>query len=109
MTGEFEILSWLFHHGPTRSRELSICTKVSIANFQIILRRLKDEGLVVSYSDEKDRRVRLFDLAEHVRRDFEEWVEAFAMPALLLGRSNVQSGGADGSGSRQMDGSKRGH
>lgn len=58
-------------NGPTRSRELSLATKVSIANFQGILRRLRDDGIIVSFCDEKDRRVRLFDLAEHVRQECE--------------------------------------
>lgn len=73
VTGEYEIIAWLFRHGPTRSRELSMCTKVSLANFQITLRRLKDDNIVISIADEKDRRVRLFDLADEVRAECEAW------------------------------------
>lgn len=68
VTGEFEILAWLYRNGPTRSNELSRATKVSIANFQGILRRLKGDGIIVSVCDPNDRRVRLFDLAESVRQ-----------------------------------------
>lgn len=78
VTGEFEIISRLFRHGPTRSRELSMCTKVSLANFQIILRRLKDDNIVVSIPDKNDRRVRLFDLASHVRAECEAWGQGCA-------------------------------
>lgn len=90
VTGEFEIISWLFRHGPTRSRELSMCTKVSLANFQIILRRLKDDNIVVSIPDKNDRRVRLFDLASHVRVECEAWMQGLegASGRQLLGNSH---------------------
>jgi len=71
VTGEFEILSHLYRHGPTRSKDLSRVTKVSIANFQGILRRLKGDGIIVSVCDPEDRRVRLFDLSDCARQSFD--------------------------------------
>lgn len=75
ITGELEIISWLYTHGATSSRALSERTKVSNANYQMILRRLKDEGVLVVQSGEDDRRVRHYDLAPHVRQQI---VSAFS-------------------------------
>lgn len=102
VTGEFEILSWLFKHGPTRSRELSMCTKVSIANFQIILRRLKEENLIVSEPDAADRRVRLFDLSPHVRDEFENWLNESSAARSLLGAANGFAGAHSGMGASAL-------
>jgi hypothetical protein len=46
-------------------------TKVSIADFQGILRRLKGDGIIVSVCDPEDRRVRLFDLSDCARQSFD--------------------------------------
>lgn len=69
ITSEFEILAWLYFNGPTRSRELCGKTKASVANFQIILRRMREEGVIVPCIDAQDRRARAYDLAPGVRAD----------------------------------------
>jgi len=72
VTGEFEILTHLYFNGPTRSRELSLHTKSSVANFQIILRRMRDDGLIVYHQIDLDGRVRVYDLAREVRQEISE-------------------------------------
>lgn len=69
ITSEFEILAWLYFHGPTRSRELCGKTKALVANFQIILRRMREQGVIVPCADLHDRRARAYDLAPAVRAD----------------------------------------
>lgn len=71
ITGELEIICWLYAHGPTSSRALSERTKVSNANYQMILRRLKDEGVLVVQAGDGDRRVREYDLSPHVREQID--------------------------------------
>lgn len=71
ITGELEIICWLYVHGPTSSRALSERTKVSNANYQMILRRLKDGGVLIVEPGEGDRRVRHYDLSSEVRRQIE--------------------------------------
>jgi len=83
VTGEFEIIACLYRNGPTRSKDLSHVTKVSIANFQGILRRLKGDGIILSVCDPDDRRARLFDLVESVRQACDRW---FANDELTIGR-----------------------
>lgn len=67
VTSEFEIISWLYVNGSTPSRDLSRCTKASIANFQLIVRRLKEEGILIAKAGCGDRRVREYDLSDVVR------------------------------------------
>jgi len=69
ITAEFEILCALYFNGATRSSELALKTKASVANFQIILRRLRDEGLVVHRQDDGDGRVRVYDLSREIREE----------------------------------------
>lgn len=69
VTSEFEIISWLFVNGSTSSRDLSRCTKASIANFQLIVRRLKEEGILIAQAGSGDRRVREYDLSDAVRTE----------------------------------------
>lgn len=71
ITGEFELLSWLYFNGPTKSRDLAVRTKTSIANFQIILRRLKSSNIIVSLNTDDDRRVRVYDLSPEIREEFD--------------------------------------
>jgi DNA-binding MarR family transcriptional regulator len=71
ITGEFELLSWLYFNGPTKSRDLAVRTKTSIANFQIILRRLKSSNIILSLNTDDDRRVRVYDLAPEIRAEFD--------------------------------------
>lgn len=71
ITNEFELLSWLYFNGPTKSRDLAVMTKTSIANFQIILRKLKSCNIIVGSSSTDDRRVRLYDLAPDIRMEFD--------------------------------------
>lgn len=71
ITGDFELLSWLYFNGPTKSRDLAVRTKTSIANFQIILRRLKSSGIIVSLNTEEDGRVRVYDLSTQIRDEFD--------------------------------------
>ena len=68
VTGAFEIVQFLYINGPTNSRELATKTKVSPANFQAILRRLREVGIVVTETEEGDRRRRRYALAPHVDR-----------------------------------------
>jgi len=70
ITGEFEVLSFLYFNGPTKSHDLSLSTKSSIANFQLILRRLRESGVVVVEQELADRRVRVYQLSPEIRREF---------------------------------------
>jgi DNA-binding MarR family transcriptional regulator len=68
VTAHFEIVHWLFVHGPTNSRELARETKVSPANFQIILKRLREDGVVTTEVEDADRRRRRYALAPEIRK-----------------------------------------
>ena len=75
ITSEFEILAWLYLHGPTRSRDLSAKTRSSPANYQIIVKRLRAAGIISSQEDYSDGRARIYDLAPAVRQDFADAFE----------------------------------
>lgn len=81
ITGELEIICWLYANGPTSSRALSERTKVSNANYQMILRRLKEEGVLIVQSGEEDRRVRHYDLAPHARQQIDSTLTRDRLPA----------------------------
>jgi len=66
VTGSFEIVYWLYTNGPTNSRDLARQIKVSPANFQIILRRLREDSLVLIETDDADKRGRRYSLAPEV-------------------------------------------
>ena len=84
ITGELEIICWLYANGPTSSRALSEKTKVSNANYQMILRRLKEEGVLIVHAGEEDRRVRHYDLAHHVRQQIDATLTRDHLPAAIL-------------------------
>lgn len=66
VTGNFEVIYALYEGGATPSRELARRTKVSMANFQVILKRLREEGIVVIEQDASDGRKRRYALALRV-------------------------------------------
>jgi len=68
VTGAFEILHSLYINGPTNSRLLARETKVSQANFQMILRRLREESVIVMEVEGTDKRKRRYALAPDIRR-----------------------------------------
>ena len=72
VTGEFEIILWLYANGPTRSTCIAKKTKLSIANFQIILRKMRENGILNLLPNEHDRRGRVYDSAPHVRQTFDQ-------------------------------------
>ena len=84
ITAEFEILAWLHFNGPTKSRDLSTRTKSSIANFQLILKRMRDDGVIIASPDAHDGRSRLYDLAPAVREEMRALFETDAQSRAVL-------------------------
>lgn len=84
ITAEFEVLSFLYFNGPTKSRDLSLSTKSSIANFQLILRRLRESDVVVVEQDQTDQRVRVYQLSPDIRREFSLIFDADAESRAVL-------------------------
>ncbi len=74
VTSDFRVIYNLFVHGPTRSSELFHLSRASAANFQIILRRLRNDGLIVAQQVDSDGRARVYDLAPQTRLQIEEIV-----------------------------------
>lgn len=72
VTSEFELVSWLYANGSTPSRDLSRRTKASIANFQLIVRRLKEDGVLIAQCGSADRRVREYDLSLSARSEIDK-------------------------------------
>lgn len=83
VTSEFEVVSWLYVNGSTPSRDLSRQTKASIANFQLIVRRLKDDGVLIARPGRDDRRVRGYDLSPEVRVEIGRALQAAGLAADL--------------------------
>lgn len=94
ITGEFEFLSWLYFNGPTKSRDLAVRTKTSIANFQIILRILKSSNIILALSTDDDRRVRVYDLAPEIRAEFDMifTTDPEGNSILMAVRSRIENG-----------------
>lgn len=84
VTSEFEIITWLFCNGPTPSRDLARHTKASIANFQLIVRRLKDDGVVVTNLGDQDRRVREYDLSPKIRGEINGIIREYGFDGRAL-------------------------
>jgi DNA-binding MarR family transcriptional regulator len=84
ITAEFEVLSFLYFNGPTKSRDLSLSTKSSIANFQLILRRLRESEVVVVEQDDADQRVRVYRLSSEIQREFSLIFDADAESRAVL-------------------------
>jgi len=71
VTSEFEVIAWLYANGSTPSRDLSRNTKASIANFQLIVRKLKQDGVLITRCGREDRRIREYDLSDTVRAEID--------------------------------------
>ena len=71
LTGEFEIILWLFANGPTRSTDIAKKTKMSIANFQITLRKMRENDILKLVQNDADKRGRVYDISPHVRQVFD--------------------------------------
>lgn len=84
ITAEFELLSFLYFNGPTKSRDLSLSTKSSIANFQLILRRLRESAVVEVEQDQIDQRVRVYRLSDEIRHEFSMIFDADAESRAVL-------------------------
>lgn len=67
VTFDFEIIFFLYIHGPSPSMTVLQSTSASLAAFVKALKRLTEEGLLVVEQGQMDRRVRNYDLAPDLR------------------------------------------
>jgi DNA-binding MarR family transcriptional regulator len=67
VTFDFEILFFLYVHGPSPSMTVLEATSASLAAFVKALKRLTEEGMLIVEQGKADRRVRNYDLAPDVR------------------------------------------
>jgi len=67
VTSDYKIISSLYLHGAMRSSDLFGVSGSSAANFQIILRRLKNEKVIVAQQLHEDGRARIYDITPEVR------------------------------------------
>ncbi|MFM7028393.1 MAG: MarR family transcriptional regulator [Chakrabartia sp.] len=67
VTFDFEILFYLYVHGPSPSMTVLEATSASLAAFVKALKRLTEGGLLIVEPGQSDRRVRNYDLAPAVR------------------------------------------
>ena len=67
VTFDFEILFFLYVHGPSPSMTVLEATSASLAAFVKALKRLTEEGMLIVEQGKADRRVRNYDLAPQVR------------------------------------------
>lgn len=67
VTFDFEILFFLYVHGPSPSMTVLEATSASLAAFVKALKRLTEDGMLIVEQGKADRRVRNYDLAPDVR------------------------------------------
>ena len=74
VTGDMRVLSELYYNGPKTSGELLKRSGASPANFQLILRRLRASGILISSPHEFDARGRVYDISPLTRRRVEQFL-----------------------------------
>lgn len=67
VTFNFEIIFFLYLHGPSPSMTVLQATNASLAAFVKALKRLTEDGLLVVEQGMMDRRIRNYDLAPDLR------------------------------------------
>lgn len=72
VTFDFEIIFFLYLHGPSPSMTVLQATNASLAAFVKALKRLTEEGLLVVEQGTMDLRIRNYDLAPDIRAKLTE-------------------------------------